>query len=546
MNTVDRTEERQLDRLISEALRHEADRLATAHPTSDVALVRLANRVRGERAASRILLARPAAAWLALLLLLAVTAIVVGALVLRELPRNPIVVQPYGLPASCGVVPVADGAPLQAFRDEAVVTIDRSGVVTVLTGNPADAPPASEGPYRGRVESRFVDGVLTPAGIELVLDRVEALVLEPGCYSVRTEQGDSQIFANTADGPIGLHFSYGAGTGRTAPVVGPAEEAALNDLLDSLFELGDWLPPDTYTAIEGRSIQEWILHTTFKATGLAPGDSGELGGVVASADDRYRAVRLPAGASLAEFGNRIPGGSASDFIVVAGYADVRGENQRCGLLDRADAMTLADSLDLVALQADSGPDLYTPDMAQGITVRLHPAVGANSTCQGFAANLNAAVEPSAEAPAPVVGDLAVVDPCSIVPTDLRGKVELAPWYRSSSPFGSPARSCLLEWHHSMTAGGAERILWLYPESLSEEEAESLSTSIFGRLARRSVEGARVWLNDCMAEPVGQLECRWAVAGHSGGYYVVLEIDDRAATVEGSLAALRRVLAAIEP
>ena len=275
MNTIDRSDDRQFDRLVAAALRHEADQVAASLPRSEEAIGRLAGRVRGATPGGSVFAGRPAVIWAALLLLLAITVAVVGALLLRELPQRPIIVGPYGPPTSCGMVPVADGDPVHAFRDPAVLLVARSGLVTVLTGDPRDSPPADEGGTRSRVESRFVTGVLSQAGIELVLDRVEALGLPPGCYRVRALDGDDSIQANTSNGPLGIGW-----VGRSFPTfnylaaaVSPAEEAALDALLDSLFELQTWVPPDEFTPLDPAALDAWIVHSTFRPTWF---DSGKV------------------------------------------------------------------------------------------------------------------------------------------------------------------------------------------------------------------------------------------------------------------------------
>jgi hypothetical protein len=536
-----------LDRMLEAALRHEADRAAAAQPSMEVALARLAAdlgtgrdaRVRGPRAA--------VIAWLTLLLLVAAALVAIGAYLLRQDQRDPIVAGPFGPPSTCGTVPLADGMPLRAFRDDAVLSIEGSGLVTVLSGDPADSPPANEGSFRTRVLSRFVTGVLTPAGITLVLDRVTALNLESGCYRVRAQEGDRAIDANTAAGPLGVSFGSGNGAGTLAATVGAADEARLNELLDALFALESWVPPDVFTVIAPADIDAWVVHTTFRPTGFARNKVVDLGdGAVASADDgRFAAVSLPGGASLEEFGNAIPGAAAFEMVIFSAFDDWRAPDQRCRVIRRSEALTLADSLDSVTLGAEEGPDLYTPDMATAITIRLHPAIGSHATCAGFAAAINSHVQPAPE-PSPLVeGDLAAVDPCSFVPSDLIGAVEIEPWDQLGSPFGVAARPCILEWHHSMTEGGAERVLWLYPALASEADARMLSTWIFGRAEERTVDGSPVWLNACLAEERSWLACRWAAASQRGGRYLLLEVSDPAATVDETLATLGQIISAID-
>jgi hypothetical protein len=522
-----RLDDAAFDRLLAGALSRHADGVAAAQPSTGVALARLSVGV-GARQPSRLLGPRTTAvAWLALLLLAGTALVAVGSHLIRQDQPNRILLSEFGPRSSCAS-PVADGMPIQAFRDEAVLMVDRSGLVTILSGDGNGSPPQGEGAYRTRVESRFVNGVLTPAGTSMLVDRILGLGLEAGCYSLRTQAGDSAIFANTSQGPLGLSFSWGNGIGSVAPRLDPAEEERLKDLLDALFAPGSWLPADAFTPMEPADLDAWIVHTTFRPMGPEPraGDDG-----------RYTAVRLPGGVSVEEFGDAMPGSPDEMEVIIAGYVDVRAANQRCGVIDRSDAVALADSLDAVGW----GSDLHTPDGATAVTIQLHPAVGTHSTCAGFADSLNGYVAPSPAPAATPTGDLAAVDPCSLVPSELRGRVADPSPGELTSPFGIAAPSCVLEWRHSMTTGGAERVLWLYPERVSEADARSMSDWIFGTAAPSSFQGLPLWLNHCAAEGAAWLECRWAVAGFSEGRYVVLEVSDPDATVDSIVATLGRIL-----
>ncbi len=543
----------QVDQLLRAVLRSEADNLAVRQPTLADAVESLAPRLGSRRVAigpSVRVGTGPrravSVAWLALLLATAVAAVIVGTHLLWE-DRSPIVeatripdasVRPiaqapeFGFGRPCEV-PIEPDVLVEAEWGfdlaPAKITYRRSGAVTeVLVATMGPVDPAKE---RETAVSHLhvTTWVLPPTALDEVEARLaDDLDLAPGCYTLRTWEAEGLLRAATPAGPIEINFSRSGGEWTLARMASVAESETLRLLVDALSRRDGWLSDNRP---ELSQPDRWIVHSTFEPTGYAADQ------VVrhrdrrpASAEDgRYDEVVLPGGADLAAFG-------APMDLPATGFANA---TQRCAVLTSG-ALELARSLDAVDIGIEGVPDLYTPDMAHGIYVSLVPAPD-DYDCEAFEADLRERGAGVAPLPPAVVGDLADVDPCSLVPAPLKGTVETG--YGWPDPaLGVAARRCVLRNDVDFGETLRRETVWLFPRRISEPEAALVAASLFGeRMATEMLGGRPLWLNHCHAGPS---ECVVALAMWMEGRLLILEIVDRGVTPAERTERGRAILAGI--
>lgn len=510
-----------LDRSIRLALTREADRLAARQPRADVAVTRLAERLSGGASASTFRRGVPfgsrmgAVAWLVVVLTVLLAAVVVGAFLLRE-QRPSLVTGPYGPGSPCDIS-FADGRLLEYRSGFTVLTIDDSGVVVRVVDNIfADfRTPLSAG-----LEVDLSVRRLSPAGLRAVRDRIEALGIGGGCHAVRADAGGSLV-ARTSSGLVNLSFSNTHGDRALAPQASEETARILHQLHLDLTDLDRWLGPEL-TAKEALTPDRWLVMillsneepalelTTEFAIGLGPFPGSR----------EHTPLVLPGDVAPERFGQAL------------GAADAGPElTRRCGTVSTPEADALADSLQWQMHFGDA--DMY---------IWIEPAIGSWQDCDqlaevmgyGNAPGLGPISTPTVE------GDLAAIDPCSLVPAELLGPIERS-YPVGPPPLGLAARSCLLREAQGMGTITERHAVWLYPWSISEADADALARSIFGAgVVSGTLDGAPTWANHCLTVSV---DCTGGLAAWHRGRFVLVEVLRLGATA-GRAEPAERIMAAV--
>ena len=513
-----------LDRSIRLALAREADRLAAGQPRADLAVSRLAERLSDGASASRF---QPgvtfgsrvsAMAWLVVVLTMLLAAVVVGAFLLRD-QRPSIVTGPYG-PGSPCEISFADGRLLEYRSGFTVLTIDESGTVLRVVDNIfADF----RSPLSAGLEVDLSVRRLSAAGLRTVRERIEALGIGGGCHAVRADDGGSLV-ARTSSGLVNLSFSNTHGSRALAPQASDETARILHQLHLDLTDLDRWLGPGELTAKEAVAPDRWLvmilLSNEQPALELATEFAIGLGPFPGSRE--HTPLALPGDVAPELFGQAL------------GAADAGPElTRRCGTVSTAEAAALADSLNMQMRIGGGGADMY---------IWLEPAIGSWQDCDQLADVMgygNAPAPGPVETPA-AEGDLAAVDPCSLVPADLHGPIERS-YGVEPPPFGVAARSCLLLETQAMGNIRERHVVWLYPRSVSELDADVLARSMFGAgVVRGRLNGVPTWANHCLTITV---DCTGGLAAWHGGRFVLVEVLRLGATA-GRAEPAERIMAAV--
>ena len=530
-----------LDQLIHDALAWQADEVAAAQPSLGTAMQRLAERVPPATVVSRPRVVflpnarpvNPVAFVLLLLLLLTLlaTGIVVGALLLQRISPD-IRPGPFGLASACQVEHSA-GVALEVSTD----IVDDAGHFADVTRLYVSGSLVRDLSVPGETRASAVRGAryterrLHPRGRALVFDRLADAGLGPGCRWLRTSRSSGRITAATPVGSMQAFWGPDAGARALARLLTPEEEAELTALSHALAHPGSWLPEDAWMDPAERQIvpDNWLVTATLRPTDMIPGPGLTLpnGIFLDGSDPRYARVVLPDGAELATFGDELP------FRGLSGPGSVH----RCGVVDRRAALLLADSLDALELNED-GSDLFTEDLSMEISISIRPAYPEGDDCQVVIDQRRAqeAPLPTFVPPEPV-GDLAHIDPCTLVPDDgdVLRRIGVENLVAEPSPLAMAptGRACGLfdtDGNMSETMGrhGYRRAtLTLYPESVEQQTAGDVAMDILGDSARASsVSGLPTWENDCLTQ---DLPCVRAIAAWSKAKLVVIVFDSTGRT-----------------
>lgn len=500
--------DQQFDRLIRASLSWQADRAVAAQPPMQSAVGRLADRI-GSAPSERVrfrpvfLSGRPTFARLILVAALLLAAIGAGLFVgalLRErfAPEPPR--RPFGYAAACSTDRLTGGTTMLFWGDEETTYVYPDGRLLTDVSSPtmADSPPT---PPRADIVlgTGYRERRLSARGIELMVGRVTDAGLTDGCHTLRSTNSRGGVLATGGPLPaghaVGATWSPDAGQGREMTA---AEEMTLSELVDDLANPSTWLPDDAWIQRDEVLVRpnEWQIVVSLAPTGLGPADKLTLpgGGELDGTDPRYNLVVLPGNVPPAEFGQ--PAGTA------------QGRTFRCGVVSRADALDVAESLDSLEIGYDSfsedgwmregwGGGLFTSDLSQAVGISIYPEGTLPGRPEVSCATIPAA-EPSSpptSRPAPVTGDLADVDPCSFVPADVAALRVERP---SRINDALPARECAL--HLGNYIGVAANVR-LYPSSVDLRAARDVVWNTLGsELHEEQVDGMTVFANSCYAGP----------------------------------------------
>jgi hypothetical protein len=546
MNPDDR-----LDHLIRRALESQADQVAATQPSVRTAMHRLAETIGPSttRVRPHIVFAPrergPVSLFAIVLLLTALlaTAVVVGALLLQRISPD-LGTGPFGFAGACEIQPVT-GVTLEIGTD-----VDAEGHPSVVTRLYADGALVRDLSVPGETKSSNVRGALyterrlTPRGVALVLDRMADDGLTAGCRNLRTGGPSGALTASTPDGLVQVNWGEDAGRNSLARILTPEEEADLTVLVAALEHPETWLPEDAWVDPAERRITPdvWLVTTVSRPTDIIPGSGLVLPNGISldGADPRYERVVLPGDAELVTFGDELP---FRDLVAPR-------SSHRCAVVDRREALLLAESLDALQLGADGWGDVFTEDLSMAISIGIRPAYPDGEDCQVVIDEIRSMDGPFPTfAPPEPDGDLADVDPCNLVPDDAdvlgRIGVENQVVEPSRLPIGVNARSCGLfdtDGNMSETIGrhGYRRAtLTLYPRSVDLDVADDLALSVLGPgTAAISVGGRSAWENDCLAL---DMDCVRGIAAWSKPYLMVIVFDSTRVTQGEERALLEAVL-----
>lgn len=483
------TDER-LDQLIYSSLEWRSGRAAATQPSVRQATSRLASRLGPSSGAVRPRLTLAPATvgalnlvTIILLLLAMAAAVVVGALLLRE-SRQP-GPGPFGFASYCGVPLQAGVVASFSGARSGHLYADGSLVSDPISPQHADESPLTRTEYVE--QTAYFGRKLTTNGVELVLDRLNQLELAPGCFRVQTEQSTGSVYVRTAEGLKGISWYPYEGWYGLLRRATPQEEPVLARLSADLGALESWLPADAWVDPVERQVKpdRWLVYMTL--TDSIQSTTG------------YDRVVLPGGVAPVSFGAELgvdlPGGAP-------------GATSRCGVVDRAEALALARSM-------DAGNKLSW--------IGLVPAFPDAVDCDWLAAETRLASEPE---PTPIAaGELASVDPCSFITMEAADAISTAParlvgpdWAFS---LGVWSRSCQVV---DETVMGARAGVSVHPSRIGESAAREMAhRALGGGTTEEVIAGRPVWLNECLAT---ELPCWWAIAASSEPYFVVIQIDAR--------------------
>lgn len=520
--TLDTDGQMTFDRMLEAALRNEADLVAMRQPGVEAALGRLAMRL-GVGHARPVVRQLVVLAWVALLLIGLLVAAIVGMQLLEQ--RQEIESRRLGLGVPCAV-DIEPGVFLEISKPDApgsrTTTYFDTGYVTEVSIGNLGFSGENRRRTRAVVNSMVFSGKLMPDELAAVRARLDALDLAAGCHSVRvpalTGERAGSFVARAGSGPVQLSWSADAGESGLAPLFTGEVAQELRDLHVDLGMPTFRLPAEAWEQAPDSETGWFMVHAVFVPTDYRATDVLEYPGVppASATDGRYAGVKVPGDSTLEDLGTPMSAGDPSG----------RGATQRCAVASWTEARDLAVSLEEVAIGLEGEPDLYTPDMALAVSVEIYPKRSIDS-CATFEAELRNALEPRPR-PDPITGDLANVDPCSLVPGDLLGRIDDIGYRWPTPPFGlAGAPSCVLENHASMGVWSKRVTLWLYPRSISEASAATLAAALFGDgLMETEIDGRAGWLNFCVIPAVG---CTGAAATWIDGQFLLLELFDVART-----------------
>ena len=432
-----------------------------------------------------------------LLALLLAVAMSVGA----DLFRPPLQGPRFGFDAEC----------LQAPDDQVVYTVAGGDVPMILY---ADGRLVEVLNDPGDTRAAMFDGMggnerrLSPAGIDLLRERVASVVPAAGCRHLRSVEAIGELHAETAVGHVELSW-HPSNPGRRLTA---EEESEAEALEEALAAPETWLPASAWLALEEQFVapEEWLVIVEVTPTGLPPGSEVALttGDVLSGSDPRYARVQMPGGVAPAAFGEVV---TTRDTTTV-----------RCGVVDEAAARELAGSLDALPLAMHDEEELYTEDLSARVFIYIATGYPQAADCEAIA---TVAPEPTPTPPSTPrpEDDLAGVEPCSLVPRavdDMLGGIT----ERASEPafvdFGAPARTCFIRELSEFGHAATRLAVTLYPRSTDLDDAAGLASAVLGGgHVADTVNGTPVWINDCLAEA---LECSGAAVVSSGPHALVIE------------------------
>ena len=509
------TDDDRFDPLLRSALEWQADRAARRAPTLHdsvrvvvgrlhrspvVPTARVTSRHDTGRAVQLVLLA-------VLLLALAGAVIAIGSRVAPH-PAPPIRPGPFGFAAPCATH-LAPDVVLRHESGGAPTTLYDTGLL-VTNRSTSDVSRASQ-----VTGARFGERRLTQRGRRLLVEAVREAGLTEGCRTVRTTSAAGTLTVSLPDGVA--HLSWGPETGvdiRDDAVALEREQRTIQ-LAEALAAPEQWLPEDAWQdSVERVTAPErWLLVVGMMPTDYRPGDQLSLpdGPVIQGSDPRYAAVVLPDGLEALEFGEQQP---------LDGRLGTNSE-ERCGVLDAAEALAFGESLDAQDLGADGYGDMFATDLSYAIGFELEPAYPPGRDCAARTAEWQQRSQPPVfRSP---VGDLADVDPCDLIVPPVEELVGSSNRTRieSRAAIEVGAWSCdLIDPVGGLDARIAN--VTLYPRTTTLDEAERLVDELFGAdVQRRTAAGSTVWSVPCSQPGPG---CPQRAAGWSDGRLLIFEVE----------------------
>jgi hypothetical protein len=511
MNADDR-----LDRQIRAALEWQAERDARRAPSLSQSARTVASRLGPEPPEIRPTVSlRPTSSRsvqliLVVLLLLALLAATIA--IGSSLFRDPFQIQPgpFGLSRTCDV-PMQRGTVLEVQRGTNPVTLYADGVLVV---DESEAGGTSAATIEGAV---VTERRLSPRGVDLLLERVAQAGLTPGCRTLRTRELSGSIRADHDGGTVHLSWSP-AGELLFARQASIEEEVIVDALAESLEHPETWLPEDGWAEPVARHIipERWLLTVNLIDTQVPPGSTLGLpsGRTLEGTDPRYDLVQLPDGVRPGDFGVGFP----------SPFSPAPRSSVRCGVVSRDEALTAATSIDALDIDEDGSDTLHNDDVTAEVSFGFEPILHPSDGCEGMLALHAQAAAPPEPSPFLPDGNLAHVNPCTIVSgaaMDVLGATEqrVAP---SRQPLGEAANACFLATPALTEPVVPGANLSLYPRFIDRDNARRLAESLFGEgFVEESVDNDLSWRNTC---PGTATPCGRAIALWSDRHFVVIEFD----------------------
>jgi hypothetical protein len=527
-----------LDQLIRAALEWQADEDARRAPSLATSTRRVADHL-GQQPARHgpVMTLRPGSGrsfqlllQVILLLALLAAAAAIGSQLIR-VPRS-VDPPPFGFGAGC-TTPLADGV---------IFTVQTAGFPTTLYEDGAlvtDRSAVGETKLSSVTGIDYVGRRLSAMGIQMLKDRIAEAGVTAGCRSLRTRGYSGSISAATPEGSSELVWHPDQGQYLLARLASDEEEARIHDLAEALEHPDTWLPDEAWLDVEGQAIipDRWLVFIGLVPTDYRPGDGIGLpnGVMLEGSDPRYSIVDLPDGQEPATFGTEMP---FKDRFAV-------GLTERCGILDRAAAVRLAESLDSVVLGADGWGDLFTTDLSRAVAINVAPSFPPGYDCAAAIDRIQAEEFPTGTTTASEPPEsLAGLSPCELMSESvdaLLGGIDFRRPRPAALQLGAASSACVLHRRRSMDYDHLQAVLTLHIGDFNDEVAAETARSVLGdRATAESIQGRPSWVNECLALA---LPCGGAIVVWSDPYLIIAEFgrDYRGARTDVTLQTARMVV-----
>lgn len=347
------------------------------------------------------------------------------------------------------------------------------------------------------LDSDFTSRRLTAEGVDAVVGAIAGLGLTAGCRYLYAPEDRGAITATTDAGMVYLYWGpyLGAYPGfELMRVPTPQEEAAVTQLRDQIANLDGWLPSGAFVGSEGRfDPDRWMVTVVTYSSGQSPGD--RLG--------------FPGGKEL--------WGSNPDFAGATLHDGRMLSEFECAIVDRSEAVGLAESLDVAAHDvADGAWHVMSEDLRVVHVVGVAALLPGDShtVCDGLP-RPTVHVEADTQFVSP-----SDTDPCAVLPSeaasDLLDADEMVT-RPARLPFADYecrySTTRLYDWPVEIAT------VSLLPQNLTPQEAHALAEALFGAgMVERPVLDQMVWSNACWSVT---LVCPPAVAMWTDPFLVLM-------------------------
>jgi hypothetical protein len=528
-----------LDQLIRSSLEWQAEQHARHAPTLATSARRVAERLGPRPVGLRsVVTLRPDSGrslqlFLALLLLAALAAAVaVGSGLIRPPQPSPDL-RSFGVGGSCIGTPLPDGVVFTVQTGEFMTTLYDDGALVT------DRSTVGETKLSSITGIDYFGRRLSPVGVQMLRDRLSEARVSEGCRSLRTRESSGSLSAAMAEGPAELSWNPDRGQYNLARLASEEEEARIRDLAESLEHPETWLPDDAWIDVGGQPLvpERWLVFIGLVPTDYRPGDGLNLpnGVVLEGSDPRYAIVDLPGAQEPATFGTEMP------------FKDrfAAGLTERCGILDRADAVRLAESLDSVVLGADGWGDLFTTDLSRAVSINVAPSFPVGYGCAAAIERIQSE-ESGAGTTAPPVPpeNVAGVVPCELMSESvdaLLGGIDARRPAPASLRLGAQGGACVLSKARRMDFDLQRAVVAIHTGGFDDALAAAAAGSVLGdRTTEESIQGRPSWVNDCLASA---RPCGGAIVVWSDPFLIIIEFgrDYTGALPDVTLDAARRVV-----